>query len=111
MSLVKEETAVWALEDGYEVVLTDADLVWVRNPMVDLRENYEAFDFAFQMEEIDHLDGQDLNGGFLYAKPTQAALDALNRIITTSYQVQSALTNKFYLSYICLHHMFVAAGR
>lgn len=86
---MKEEAIIWALSDGYEVVLTDTDLVWIHNPMVDLAKNYRQYDFAFQSASKEDLEVQELNGGFLYIKPTKASQVAMNLLVSTLTQVSN----------------------
>lgn len=90
VNLVKEEAIIWAMLDGYEVVLTDTDLVWIHNPMKDLRVNYQEFDFVFQTANNDDLEPYQLNGGFLYVKPTKESLAAMNLLVATLTQVCSS---------------------
>lgn len=87
VNFVKEEAIKWALSDGYEVALTDTDIVWVKNPMQDLRENISGFDYAFQTARVTD-DGQyTINGGLLYVKPTRAGIAALDLLLALLYEV------------------------
>nr|XP_051212954.1 uncharacterized protein At4g15970-like isoform X1 [Lolium perenne]XP_051212955.1 uncharacterized protein At4g15970-like isoform X2 [Lolium perenne]XP_051212956.1 uncharacterized protein At4g15970-like isoform X3 [Lolium perenne]XP_051212957.1 uncharacterized protein At4g15970-like isoform X4 [Lolium perenne] len=64
------------LEMGYGFVFTDVDIVWFRNPLLQVPV---AADIAFSCERYnDQADPYDLrkdaNGGFLYAKPNMRTI-------------------------------------
>lgn len=92
VNYVKEEAIMWAISEGYEVALTDADIVWTKNPMQDLRDSLFGFDYAFQTAQIDGEGRYNLNGGFLYVKPTGAAINALQLLLLRLFEVTMHMT-------------------
>lgn len=87
---VKEKIIAKALAEGYEVVMSDADVVWNKNPMKNFAEHYRDFDFAFQDAVSDEALDNHLSEGLFYVKPTDAGKEAMEIILRRLDEVSSA---------------------
>lgn len=96
VNVVKEEVVAWALEAGYEVILTDADTVWRKQPFKNLEVSCLGFDFCFQTAVVNDDGDSELNGGFINVKPTNAAITAQKMLIVILSEVNSNRKNQLF---------------
>ncbi|KAK2152337.1 hypothetical protein LSH36_331g01035 [Paralvinella palmiformis] len=67
-NMMKRQLILYALRARYNVLMTDVDMVFVENPLPDLRDSCKAVncDLAIQWD----LKHSNFNGGFIYARRT-----------------------------------------
>lgn len=89
VNVVKEEVLAWALEEGYEVILTDADTVWRKLPFDDLTATCQGYDYCFQTAIVNQAGDSELNGGFINIKPTTPAVIAQKMLVVILSEVKN----------------------
>lgn len=107
VNFVRDEMVAWALDEGYEVLMTDADVICYRNPMQNLADNYRFYDYTFQVEDRDAYGEYILKGGLFYVKPTNAAKGAMRILLARLYEVScTVLCSQRLITHTILHFRF-----
>lgn len=87
----KLQAVLVALDLGYSVLVTDIDVVWLRDARGLMRNSTEdGMDMVFQCSASPERNNCSASTGFFYARPTPAARQSLNWVIHSQLQVADA---------------------
>lgn len=89
VSAYKATAVLEVLQRGYQVLFTDTDVIFLRDPREFIRESYSDYDFAFQAENQVIAKNYSINTGVFYASPTNSAMAALEIAIENVKKVSS----------------------
>lgn len=82
---LKSQTVLMILKKGYNVLWSDVDIVWFRNPLPYLRASYGAGTLVVQSDEPDLKSPANgcgrINSGFYYARADKLTITAFSEIV------------------------------
>lgn len=99
---LKHESAILAMSLGYNVIVTDLDIVWLRNPLPLLRETAgQNFDIVFQCDNHYEHSSCYPCGGFFYARPTEPSIQALDTLVNEKIKNVNSSTQDIMKKILC----------
>lgn len=95
LTKMKSRVVLRFLQYGLNVIWTDCDIVYFKNPLIDLLNNYHGSDLVIQTNAPDNERSNDrrrINSGFYLVKSNERSVNAFNDIVL--FAAQSRLSEQ-----------------